>query len=206
MRPVLDAFAARLPRELANPNVSKWNAWNHKNDQAIRARLERGDLDPLVTFLLFRTSFASQPRIHLPGLADQARAGVLNARVRDLVRGLSAPPDKERLIILRKLVERNGQELNTGEGQDKAGRFILENLTRVLKEKQNFAARSAAAAGSTLEERLELFQDRGLSLDTGILADFSIDIALGRLKERSVLAGHPHVARRGDRSGVELYR
>jgi hypothetical protein len=190
-KPVLDAFGVSLPRELANPSPSKWNTWNRKNDQAIRARLERGDLDTLVNFLLLGTSFTAQPRIHLPDLAAQAREGVLKARVGDLVRGLLAPGNNERLILLRKLVKRNVAELDTTKGQDNAGRFILENLTRVLKEKQTFAARSAAKAGSTLDERSGLFRDRGVSLDTGILADFSIDIALRRLKERSVLVGRP---------------
>jgi hypothetical protein len=191
VKTVLDAFGAGLPRELANSTPSKWNVWNRKNDQAIRARLELGDLDTLVNFLLFGTSFTSQPRIHLPDLAGQAREGVLKARVGDLVRGLSAPGNNERLVLLRKLVKRNVTELDTTEGQDKAGRFVLENLTRVLKEKQTFAARSASQAGSTLDERSGLFRDRGVSLDTGILADFSIDIALRRLKERGVLVGRP---------------
>ncbi len=192
-RPVLDAYGAGLSRELANPTPSKWNAWNRKNDQAIRARLERGDLDTLVNFLLFGTSFTAQPRIHLPDLAGQARDGVLKARVGDLVRGLSAPGNNERLVLLRKLVRRNVAELDSTEGQDKAGRFVLENLTRVLKEKQTFAARSAAQGSSTLDERSGLFRDRGVSLDTGILADFSIDIALRRLKERGGLVGRPRM-------------
>jgi hypothetical protein len=185
--PVLDSFAGSLPPELVNPTASKWNAWNRKNDQAIRARLERGDLDTMVNFLLFGTSFTPQPRIHLPDLAGQTRAGVLKARTDDLVRGLSAPGNNERLVLLRKLVKQNGVDV------EKAGQFILENLTRVLKEKQTFAARSAAQAGSTLDERSGLFRDRGVSLDTGILADFSIDIALRQLKERGVLAGRPRM-------------
>jgi hypothetical protein len=188
-KPVLDAFSGSLPLELMNPTVSKWNAWNRKNDQTIRARLERGDLDTMVNFLLFGTSFTTQPRIHLPDLAAQARAGLLKARTDDLVRSLSAPGKNERLVLLRRLVKRNGIDVDTPEGHDKAGGFILENLTRVLKEKQTFATRSAAQGGSTLDERSGLFRDRGVSLDTGILANFSIDIALRRLKERGTLAG-----------------
>ena len=58
--PVLNAFSGP-PVELARPTPSKWNAWNWKNDQAIRAPLEQGDLDTLVNFLLFGTSFTAQP-------------------------------------------------------------------------------------------------------------------------------------------------
>jgi hypothetical protein len=190
-RPVLEAFRESLPRELKNANESRWNSWNRANDQAIRSRLKRGDLDTLVNFLLFGTSFTAQPRIHIPDLAAQARAGILKGRVSNLVNGLSNPKNQERLVILRRLMEQNGQELSSPEGQDRAGRFILENLTRVLKEKQLFAARSAARGGSTLDERSGLFRDRGVSLDTGILADFTIDLALRRLKERGVLGTRP---------------
>jgi SAM-dependent methyltransferase len=99
------------------------------------------------------------------------------------------------------VVLHHGFELQSAEGQAKAGAFILENLTRVLNERRTFEARSAAArsaasldsakgadaAPSTLVERSELFRDRGVSLDTGILANFSVDLALRTLKDRGVL-------------------
>ena len=104
IKSVLDGFAGSLPAGLANPNPSKWNAWNRKNDQAIRSRLERGDLDTLINLLLFGTSFTKQPRIAIPDLAERARSGVLRQRVTDLVHGLAAPDGNERLAILREVV------------------------------------------------------------------------------------------------------
>lgn len=185
--PVLSWFTGPLPSGLEKPNQAKWNAWNRANDRAIRARLETGDLDSMVNLLLFGTSFTQQPRIRIEDLAEQAREGVLNARVADLVRGVAVPARNERLAILRTLLLAKGIRFDDSAQRDQAGVFILKNLTRVLEEKRQFAARSAAArqsaqADPTLAERSALFQDRGVSLDTGILADFSIDLALQRLK------------------------
>jgi hypothetical protein len=196
---ILDAFAGHLPADLAKPDPEKWSAWNRGNDRAIRTRLERGSLDSMVNLLLYGSSFTRQPRIGIADLAEQARSGVLNSRVQDLVRGLAAPGHNERLSVLREVVLRNGIDLDSPDGQVKAGVFVLENLKRVLEEKRTFATRSAQAlhaakntvpagtAGSIFAERSALFRDRGVSLDTGILADFSIDLALRRLKERGVL-------------------
>lgn len=192
VKPVLDSFAGQLPGELSSPTPARWNAWNVKNDQAIRARLERGDLDSMVNLLLFGTSFTQQPRIAIPNLAEQARSGVLRQRVADLVRGLAAPGGNERLSILRELLVKKGQELDSPQGQNAAGIFVMENLKRVLEEKRIFAARSSEVTGfakdpagsPTLTERSTIFRDRGVSLDTGILANFSVDLALRHLKER----------------------
>jgi SAM-dependent methyltransferase len=201
VKPVLEHFSAQLPMELAGANQAKWDAWNRSNDKAIRARLDTGDLDSMVNLLLFGTSFTSQPRIAIADLAGQARGGVLGARVADLVRGLTAPGTNERLSILRGLLIRKGIRFETQEDTRQAGVFILQNLTRVLEEKQRFAARSSGAlessknpaqADSTLLERSGLFRDRGVSLDTGILANFSVDLALSHLKQTGELR---HVSR-----------
>jgi hypothetical protein len=200
IKAVLDEFARSLPAGLGNPNPARWDAWNRKNDQAIRSRLERGDLDSMVNLLLFGTSFTKQPRIAIADLAAQARSGVLRQRVTDLVHGLAAPDGNERLEILRELILKKGFPLDTPHSQEEAGVFVMENLRRVLEEKRTFAARSMEAADSvkgasqdgaapTLVERSGLFRDRGVSLDTGILATFSIDLALKRLKQRGVIKG-----------------
>jgi hypothetical protein len=187
VKAVLASYAGRLPAELVDPSPVKWNAWNRRNDQAIRSRLERGELDSMVNLLLYGTSFTSRPRIGISDLAEQARSGLLKLRVSDLVRGLATPGNNERLTILGELMRQKGIEPGTRDGDEKAGVFILDNLRRVLEEKRSFAARSAERAGSILDERSELFRDRGVSLDTGILADFSIDIALQRLKQNGAL-------------------
>src|SRR5215471_13163706 len=183
IKAVLDAFKGDLPPGLTDPNPGRWNAWNRKNDQAIRARLEQGALDSMVNLLLFGTSFTKEPRIEIADLAERARSGVLKRRVSELVEGMAAPNGGERLAILRELLVKRGVKFDSAQDKDQAGVFVMENLKRVLEEKNSFAQHSRAEAQKgTLAERSALFRDRGVSLDTGILANFSIDLALRRLK------------------------
>lgn len=57
VKPVLEAARNQLPAELKNADEAKWTAWSRQQDQAIRARLEQGDLDSMVNLLLLGTSF-----------------------------------------------------------------------------------------------------------------------------------------------------
>src|SRR3984893_14630728 len=79
VKPVLDAHPDRLPAELTDPNEPKWAAWTHRQDKAIRARLQQGDLDSMVNLLLFGASFTRQPRIRMEGLTESSKAGILRA-------------------------------------------------------------------------------------------------------------------------------
>ena len=73
-KPVLDQQGNLLPPELRNPNETKWSAWSQREDKAIRARLQQGDLDSMVNLLLYGTSFTKQPRIKVEGLARLPRS------------------------------------------------------------------------------------------------------------------------------------
>ena len=77
VKPVLDAQRDRLPAELKNPDEAKWTAWSQRQDQAIRARLEQGDLDSMVNLLLFGTSFTKQPRIRVENITEASKSGDL---------------------------------------------------------------------------------------------------------------------------------
>jgi len=85
VKPVLDQPSDLLPAELRDPNETKWRAWSQRQDKAIRARLQQGDLDSMVNLLLYGTSFTKQPRIKVESLTEASRAGTLRARVDDLV-------------------------------------------------------------------------------------------------------------------------
>src|SRR5258708_4448576 len=65
VRPILQTLADALPAGLKNADEGKWNEWRRREDKAIRARLELGDLDSTVNLLLFGTSFTTQPRIRI---------------------------------------------------------------------------------------------------------------------------------------------
>src|SRR6185369_10838690 len=108
VKAVLDQPSDLLPAELRNPNEAKWRAWSQQQDKAIRARLQQGDLDSMVNLLLYGTSFTKQPRIKLEAFAEASKAGILRARVDDLVAGLRSPGDNERLIFLNGLLRSQG--------------------------------------------------------------------------------------------------
>jgi hypothetical protein len=194
-KPVLDQTGDLLPAELRNPNEAKWRAWSERQDKAIRARLQQGDLDSMVNLLLYGTSFTKQPRIRVDAFTEASRAGILRARVDDLVAGLRSPRDNERLTFLNGLLRSQGIDPSA---PGETGIFIYNNLRRVIQEMGTLAKRGEEARRLTQPDavpdpaaifnwRPGLFRDRGVSLDTNIFPDFSIEQALRDLKNRGVL-------------------
>jgi len=161
-------------------------AWSRREDRAIRDRLQQGDLDSMVNLLLFGTSFTKQPRIRVEDITEALRSGTLRARVDDLIAGLVSPGDNERLGFLSKLLRSRGLDPAV---PGETGVFIYNNLRRVLEERRTLAKRAEEAKrlpASPLD-RSSLFRDRGVSLDTGIFPDYSIEQTLRDLKQRGVL-------------------
>jgi SAM-dependent methyltransferase len=190
-KPILEAQRKPLPAELRNTGEAGWLAWSRREDKAIRARLELGDLDSMVNLLLYGTSFTRQPRILMEGLTQASKDGILRARVDDLVAGLGSPGNNERLVFLGKLLRNEG--IDPADPKE-AGTFVYNNLLRVIKERKSLAERAADAEArepredpASLLDRASLFRDRGLSLDTGIIPDFTIEQTLHDLKERGVV-------------------
>ncbi|MEO5926513.1 MAG: class I SAM-dependent methyltransferase [Bryobacteraceae bacterium] len=180
IRGVLQQLA---PPELKSANAQAFAKWSREKDKAIRARLEQGDLDSMVNLLLFGTSFTSQPRMTVDNLGAESRAGLLRARLDDMLKALNNSGANERLVFLRSLLTRKGHPPATAA----TGAYILENLQRVLKEKVAINERIDAAKGSA-----NVFSDRGVSLDTTIPPNYGIDAALEDLKARKLL---PRVTR-----------
>jgi hypothetical protein len=203
-KPVLDQLLDQpgdlLPAELRNPNEARWRAWSHRQDKAIRARLQQGDLDSMVNLLFYGTSFTKQPRIKVDAFTEASRAGILRARVDDLVAGLRSPGDNERLTFLNGLLRSQGIDPSA---PGETGVFIYNNVLRVIQEMGTLAKRAEEARLLTQPDvvrpdavpdpaaifnwRPGLFRDRGVSLDTNIFPDFSIEQALRDLKNRGVL-------------------
>jgi SAM-dependent methyltransferase len=178
------SFAAeRVLTPDANPG------WARERDKAIRARLEQGDLESMVNFLLLGTSFTKQPRIHMESITEASKTGVLRARVDDLVAGLRHPGGNERLIFLQELLRRQGIDPESGGAE--AGVFLFKALSRVAQERIDIAKRAAQTDSKSLLDRESLFQDRGLSLDTSIIPAFTIEQTLRDLKMRGELRGGP---------------
>lgn len=184
--PFAEVRRGALPPELRNADEAVWLDWCHREDEAIRGRLEQGDLDSMVNLLLYGTSFTKQPRITMEGegITEASKSGALRARVDDLVAGLRNPGDNERLIFLQRLLRNQGIDPDDPKA---AGVFILQNLQRVVQERRTLAERAAHAKPSSPLDRASLFRDRGVSLDTSILPNFSIEQTLRDLEARGIL-------------------
>jgi hypothetical protein len=188
VKPILDSRPDSLPSGLKNADEPGWISWSQREDKAIRARLEQGDLDSMANLLLFGTSFTTQPRIKVEGIAEAMKSGTLRARVDDLIAGLNSPGGNERLVFLSRLLRSKG--LDPAVPGD-TGVFIYNNLQRVLQERRTLAQRAKEAEAKRLPtsplDRVSLFQDRGVSLDTSIFPDYSIEQTLLDLKNRGML-------------------
>jgi SAM-dependent methyltransferase len=195
VKPILaELTTGQVPAELRNADQAKWLAWSRGQDKAIRARLQQGELDSMVNLLLYGTSFTKQPRIRMEHLTESSKGGVLRARVDDLVSGLRAPGDNERLIFLQRFLRAQGVDPEDSDGPQLTGKFIYQNLLRVVQERKTLAERAADVKTpsepddpSSLLDRSSFFRDRGVSLDTSIIPNFLIEQTLRDLKQRGTL-------------------
>jgi hypothetical protein len=142
-------------------------------------------LDSLVNLLLFGTSFTKQPRIKIEDITEASKSGVLQARIDDLATALRNPGKDERFLFFRELLR--SEKIDARVVSAQAGVFLLSQLQRVLQEQRMLAERAKEVRPVSPLDRASLFHDRGVSLDTGILADFSIDQTLRDLKKRGML-------------------
>jgi hypothetical protein len=211
-RPILESFKDALPAELRSlpaPNPGAvWDEWVAARDRQIRARLDRGDEDSLVNFLLFGTSFTGRKRLTLEFLADvgqkQAKLGLsvspegaemlttVRGRAEDLVHAMLAPGKNERMSFARRFLEKKGYNLTDPSDRGRARDFLLASFARVLNEQAHYAeslenARKTGNATDELAERSRLYRERGLSSDTSLLPDFAIAETLSELKARAML-------------------
>lgn len=195
-----DSVKAILPADLRISDGAQWLAWCQRQDKAVRARLEQGDLDSLANLLLLGASFTKQPRVSMDQITPASKAGTLRARVDDLVAGLHHPKGNERLLFAQRLLRRQGIDPE-GPEDSQLGVFLYNNLLRVMKEEIGLGERVAEAQKlmrpddpASLLNRSSAFRDRGVSLDTGIQPDFLIEQTLRDLKRRGVL-GEGQIAR-----------
>lgn len=213
-RPILQSLDEIPPDELKGKSpeaqAAAWSAWVAGHDAAVRARLMRGDEDSLVNFMLFGTSFTRQPRATEKYLArmerkvenhstaavagnDASSSQIILARIDDLMRALAAPGGNERLLFLRRLVERQGYHPNAPADRARLKEYVLANLIRVLREQESYArtieaARSLGNTSEEFAERSKLYRARGLSLDTSLLPNFAIQESLKAMRSRGLLA------------------
>lgn len=201
--PVYNALNEIVPAELKNHSADAmpqiWDTWVRKRDAAVRQRLIQGDVDTMVNFLLFGTSFTTQPRLsaeeilRLPQAASESEVTkIFQARLNDLLKGLATPGRNERLLFLQKLVRQQGYNPSTSDGRTKLRDFLHSNWQRVVREQESYqraleVARLQGGASEEFIERSKLYRERGLSLDTSLLPNFAIEQSLKAMKDRGLL-------------------
>jgi len=199
---VLTSLADTLPPELRSPNASTsqqaWREWVIGHDRDIRMRLLRGDQDTLVNWLLFGTSFTRQPRAFFdPAETPDALRRRISLRTKDLISALASADTDERITFARQLFLRRGYRFDSTEEQARLERHLYAEVDRVAAERQQYMDREDAAPVGDVIDRIvaqsNLFQDRGLSLDTSILPSFAIEQALAAMKsDKQLVANEIH--------------
>jgi hypothetical protein len=204
-RPILTELAGAIPsdlRALTPAQVERaWPTWIERHDREIRARLAQGDEDTIVNWMLFGTSFTSRPRAVL-GAVEAGATGnqeqvlrrtieLISARLDDLLQALAAPGGDERRLFARGLLERKGLRFTTSTDRDAVRDYLMAAVIRVANEQDQIDQELGATAGgdpiTEFGQRSTLYRTRGLSLDTSLLPNYSVDQALTAMKTRGVL-------------------
>ena len=204
-RPILTELAGKLPPELNALTPAQldaaWPGWIERHDRDIRARLDRGDEDTVVNWMLFGTSFTSRPRA-VVGAVEAGAAGdrnlvvqrtieLISGRIDDLMQALAAPGTDERRLFARAFLQRNGVRFATVSDRAAARDYLLAAVVRVASEQEQIEQElGATSGGDALTEfvrRSRLFRTRGLSLDTSLVPNYSVEQALAAMKTRGLL-------------------
>ncbi|HEY7445231.1 MAG TPA: class I SAM-dependent methyltransferase [Vicinamibacterales bacterium] len=205
VRTILSELAGQLPPELEKVPPADWPtawpAWIDRHDRDVRARVDQGDEDTIVNWMLFGTSFTSQPRAVL-GAVESGAAGdrelvvrrtieLISVRLEDLLKALAEPGKDDRRLFARALLQRKGLRLNTAADWDAVRDYLLKAVIRVASEQELIDQELGATSGgdpiTEFVRRSRLFRTRGLSLDTSLLQNYSVEQALVAMKMRGLL-------------------
>ena len=192
-QPILTALADVLPSALKGPDEAtrrkEWPAWVASHDREIRERLDRGDDDTLINWLLFGSSFTMQPRAFIDVRETSPEfQRVLSARLLDLIVALAETDRDERREIARQVLRKLGYQFDLENEQRRLAQHLGIELSRVLAEQQALLAQLNAArqSGNVEQERAaesRMFRERGISLDTSIFQGFAIEKALETIRD-----------------------
>ncbi|PWT83459.1 MAG: hypothetical protein C5B57_06795 [Blastocatellia bacterium] len=178
-----------------------WAGWIERHDREVRTRLEQGDEDTIVNWMLFGTSFTSRPRAVL-GEVESGAGGdreqvlrrtieLISARLEDLLQALSAPGNDERRLFARALLQGKGLRFATAADWEAVRSYLLAAVMRVASEQeqidQELGSTSGGDAITEFAKRSRLFRRRGLSLDTSLLPNYSLEKALEAMKARGLI-------------------
>src|SRR5208337_4170376 len=187
-QPSLTAYKDSLPEELvhAGPlNEDAWAKWMQHSDLAVRKRLDQGQEDTLSNLLRFGVTFTKEYRIDDEYLPKYGSSSLVNAfaenRANDLIRAMASPNANEGIAHMRAFLEKKGYSFKTPEDRKRIKEYLLANLARLRDEYLHYLAQAKD------DSRFQLFQERGISLDTNLWPDFLIDEHLRRMVEEGLL-------------------
>ena len=190
-QPVLSAFSNSYPAELRkSPDAPAWSAWVIAQDAAIRERLEQGEEDTLTNLLRFGVTYTKEPRIDQEYLGLFGTSQYINAiaetRADDLVRVLSSPKANEGMLQMHAFLIKCGYSFNTSQDRARVKQHLLDNLAH-MKEEFLHLTQEKKTAGTDVSKRAHLFSRRGISLDSNLWPDYSLDRTLDELVKNGML-------------------
>ena len=116
---------------------------------------------------------------------------LISARLDDLLTALAAPGNDERRLFARALLQRKGLRFATVADREAARDYLLAAVIRVASEQeqidQELGATSSGDPITEFVQRSRLFRTRGLSLDTSLVPNYSVEQALAAMKARGLL-------------------
>jgi hypothetical protein len=195
VRAVLERLAEVLPPDLkgaAGP-PARWDVWAATHDREIRRRLERGDNDTLVNWLLLGTTFTSRPRAVLGGGVTAAELpALIQQRTSDLIAALQMPGTDERRLWAIQLLRKQGYAFDSSAERERLSTYLVTQVLRVAAEQAGYAqdlaeARRLRDVSEEFAARSRLFRTRGLSLDTSFLPNVAIEQSFHDLRRRGLL-------------------
>ena len=184
-QPVLNALPSALPPALKGQlTAATWDKWVHTNDKEIRSRIDEGEENTLTNLLRMGVTFTKQDPITYEDLGQYGQSNTIdsiaNKRADDLVKALAAPHPSEGMLEMRALLERRGFTLKTPEGQQKVKALLLANLARWRDD----VARAKAEAKAN---PYQAFKDRGISTDSNLYPDYTIQLHLKHMMDQGLL-------------------
>lgn len=178
----------KLPKGLSQSGTvtaKDWTRWVQTEDADIRARLDRGEEDTLTNLLRFGVTYTKEYRIDDEYLLRYGPSSLVNAfaenRANDLIRAMSSHNPNEGLARMRSFLEKKGYSFKTEEDRKKVKAYLLSNLARMRDEIVRYTTQVQQG------NQFQLFQDRGISLDTNLWPDFLIYVHLAGMLKNGLL-------------------
>ena len=186
--PILAGMKDALPpdlKALGPLNPTQWLAWVQRQDREVRNRLVQGQEDTLVNLLRFGVTFTTEYRIDDEFLVRYGQSSLVNSfaenRANDLIRAWRDSNPSEGLIEMRTFIEKHGHSLGTPPERMETKKYLLASLARLRDEYLKYKSQPKD------ERRFQLFQDRGISLDTNLWPDYLLDSAFRSMQQRGLL-------------------